>query len=144
MKIKLNEEFFPEKEVLFIGYSGGMNKAFSQNVYRAFEKRGITVYPMNTRTDGRFDVKVYGSFDELPKIPSSAYLLLKRENTKKIVRELKQRGVKRILCQSSRTIDPETLAECKAMGLETAVACPMMSFGGGFHRLHGFFARVRA
>ena len=140
---KLNKDFFTDNEVLFVGYSGGKNKVFVQGVHRAFVKHGLKVYPMNPRKDASFDVKVYRSFDELPKVPASAFVLLSKENAKKAIKELKERGVKKILFQSKRMADRELLDQCKALGLETAVACPMMVFGGGFHKFHGFLAGVR-
>jgi hypothetical protein len=49
-------------------------------------------------------------------------------------------GIKRILFQSRKSVGPETLDECRRAGIETVVACPLMSLRSFRHRIHGFFA----
>lgn len=140
---KLEKDFFDQSEVLFVGYSGGKNQPFSKMLYQAFANNGIKVYPVNRKTEGNYDVKVYNNFSDLPKIPSTAFVLLNKENTRKAVKELADCGVKRIQFQSKRNIDEEILSDCAKMGIDTVVACPMMKFGSGIHKIHGFFAGVR-
>ena len=140
---KLGKEFFENDEVLFVGYSGGKNQPFSKMIYQAFTDNGIKVYPINSKTDGNYDIKVYNSLEDLPKVPSTAFVLLKRENTRKAVNELAGIGIKRIQFQNNRNVDASILEDCSKLGIETVVACPMMKFGSGFHKLHAFFAGVR-
>ena len=139
---KINKEFFKDKDILFVGYSS-KNKAFCSSIMNAFAKNGIKVYPMNTRTKDGFDVKVYQHFEELPKVPETAYVLLKNDNALNMLKPLKDNGVKRILFQSSKVADQAVMEQCSQMGVETAVGCPMMLFGSGMHRLHGFFSGVK-
>lgn len=141
--IKLNKDFFDGNEVLFVGYSA-KNQGFSKMVYQAFTKHGLKVYPVNSKDNGSYDVKVYKSLNELPKIPKAAYVLLNKENASKAVRELAEKGVKKILFQNSKNADTSIIEQCSKLGIETATACPMMSFGSGIHKLHGFFAGVRS
>lgn len=140
--VKLNKDFFEDNEVLFIGYSS-RNQAYSKAIYKAFTDNGVKVYPLNSRQDGKYDVKVYKDLSELPKIPKNAYILLSKEKTKDAVKQLKDSGIRRILFQSRRTVGQDTLEECSKAGIETAVACPMMLFGSGMHRIHGYFAGVK-
>ena len=139
---KLSKEFFTDGEVLFVGYSS-RNKAFSRAIYDAFMRGGIKVFPFNHKAGGSYDVKVYQSLSELPKVPRSAFVLLNRENAGKIIHSLADSGVRRILFQSAKNVDAGILEECKKLGMETMVACPMMVFGSGIHKIHGFFAGVR-
>ncbi|MCX7709140.1 MAG: CoA-binding protein, partial [Clostridia bacterium] len=138
----LNKDFFEGNEVIFVGYSG-KNQGFCGNVHKAFINNGIKVYAVNNKEGGTYDIKVYKHLEELPKIPKTAYVLQNKENSQKAVKELAEKGVRKILFQSSRNVDASTLEECKKMGIETIVACPMMKFGSGIHKLHGFFAGVR-
>ena len=138
----LKNEFFTEKEIIFMGYSSRVPQ-FSNMIYKAFSDAGFKVYPINPRKDGIFDVKVYSSINEIPKIPTTAYILLNNENTKKAVEQLKESGVKKILFHRGKTADQQLLDYCAAAGIETATACPMMLFGSGIHKLHGFFAGVK-
>ncbi|MCX8131230.1 MAG: CoA-binding protein [Clostridia bacterium] len=139
---KLNKEFFSNNEVLFVGFSE-KNSKYCMTIYQAYTNNGIQVYPLNTKAGGSYDVKVYKNFSELPKIPETAYILLSPENTKKAVKALAENGVKKILFHNKKIADADTLAECDKMGIKTAVACPLMIFGSGLHKIHGFFAGVR-
>ncbi len=139
---KVNKDFFKGNEVLFVGYSS-KNKAFCNSIMNAFAKKGFKVYPMNTRTKDGFDVKVYQDFAELPKVPDTAFVLLKSDNVRKVIKPLGENGIKRILFQNEKMVDQAILEQCKQLGIETAVGCPMMLFGSGLHRVHGFFAGVK-
>ncbi len=141
--IKIDKDFYENGEVLFVGYSGGKNQPFSKMVYQAFTNNGIKVYALNNKPGGDYDIKVYGSMEELSQMPKTAYVLLKKENIMGILEELGARGIQRIQFQSSRSADASVLEACARMGIQTAVACPLMKFGSGLHRLHGFFAGVR-
>lgn len=140
---KINKSFFDGQEVLFVGFSE-KEKMFCEMVYKAFSDNGIKVYPLNNRKGASFDRKVYTEFAELPVIPKTAYVLLNKENTRKVVTELADRGVRKILFQGKGNVEPETLQKCRDLGVEPIVACPMMILGKGFHKIHAFFAGVRA
>lgn len=138
----LKNEFFTEKDILFIGYSSRAPQ-FSNMIYKAFTDAGIKVYPINPKSSSNYTIKVYHDISELPKVPSTAYILLNNNNAKSVVKQLKDCGVKKILFHRGRTADQSLLDECKQAGIETAVACPMMMFGSGIHRLHGLLAGVK-
>jgi acyl-CoA synthetase (NDP forming) len=142
---KISKNFFTNGEVLFVGYSGenSKNSAFGKQVYQAFMRGGIKVYPLNNKKTGRYDIKVYHDLSEIPKLPKCAYVLLNKDNSRQIIKPLAANGIKRILFQNKKNVTPDMLAECEKMGIETAVACPMMIFGSGIHMIHGFFAGVR-
>jgi len=139
---KLNKDFFTDNEVLFVGYSSRNNK-FSKAIYEAFSNNGIKVYPYNNKGNNESEIKVFKSLDELPNIPKCAYVLLNKKNTGRLVKQLADNGVKKILFQSSKTVEPETIDECKKLGIETVTTCPMMIFGSGIHKFHGFISGVR-
>jgi len=139
---KLKDEFLTDKEIIFMGYSS-RNPQFSGSIYKAMTNAGYKVYPVNTKQGGKYDIKVYGSLSELPKIPSTAYVLMSNKNAGEAVKQLKDSGVKKILFHIGKTADKALLDECAAAGIETAVACPMMIFGSGLHKFHAFFAGVK-
>lgn len=138
---KISRSFFEANEVLFVGYSR-KHEPFCRIVYDAFAKRGTAVYPVNPKPDG-FSVPVYASLEDVPARPELAYLMTGKNVTATLVEGLAARGVKRAAFQSRMSVDEETLRRCEELGIETAVACPMMALGGGFHRFHGFLAGVR-
>ena len=139
---KLSRGFFTDNEILFMGYSGS-SQAFSKSIYKAFTDAGLKVYPVNPKKSDSYEVKVYNDIDELPKVPATAYILLNNKDVKNTVRELKEKGVKKILFQLGKTADKEILDDCAAVGIEAVVGCPMMVFGKGLHRFHGFLAGVK-
>ena len=139
---KLSKAFFDGREILFIGYSGKY-ESFCKSVFQTLTNHGIKVYPINNRSNANYDIKVYRDFSELPKIPSFAYVLTNQESTRKLIPELKKYDIQRILFQSKKNVDQAALDECRKLGIETAVGCPMMLFGSGIHKLHAFFAGVR-
>ncbi len=139
---KLSKDFIQDKEILFVGYSS-RNNAFSKEIYTAFSNHGIKVYPYNTRIGGNFDMKVYHKLEELPSMPTTAFVLLNKDNTSKAVKELVNHGIKKILFRSKGSVDEALLAECNQVGIETAFGCPLMVYGTGFHKFHAFFAGVK-
>ena len=138
---KVYREFFSDKEVLFVGYSS-RSKGFSNGIYDAFSKHGIKVYPFNKKQGANYDLKVFNSYDDLVKIPTTAYVLLNKSNTNDAIQELLNHDVKRILVHSKSHVDSSVLSQCEAKGVEVTAGCPMMLFGGGIHKLHAFFAGV--
>ena len=139
---KLSKAFFDGKEILFIGYSRKY-ESFCKNVFQTLTNHGIRVYPLNNRPDANFDIKVYRNFNELPKTPSFAYVLTNQANTSKLISQLKEKGIRKILFQSMKNVDQATLDLCREIGIATAVGCPMMFYGSGIHKIHAFFAGVR-
>lgn len=139
---KLPRSFFETDEVLFVGYSR-KHEAFCRAVLDAYEKRGTKVYPVNPKP-AAFSLRVYADLDEVPARPEFAYVLTRKQVTAGLIDRLAARGVKRALFQSRLSVDEAALRRCAELGIRTAVACPMMALGGGFHRFHGFLAGVRA
>ena len=139
---KISREFLAENELIFVGYSG-RNQSFSKSIYKGFMDNGITVYPMNTKSGANYEVKVYQNFDDLPKIPQTAFVLVNKNNAEKAVKELAEKGVKKIFFQSKRSINEAVIDVCNESGIELAVGCPMMLFGRGLHRFHGFISGVK-
>lgn len=137
---KFSKKFLEDGELLFVGYSLN-NNAFSKSIYEAISNHGIKVYPVNPKADGNHPIKVYKDLTELPKIPKNAYLLLKPSDMPKAVEDLGKKGIKKILVQGK--LPDDVAKQCSTLGIEAAGGCPMMVFGGGLHKFHGFLAGVR-
>jgi predicted CoA-binding protein len=110
----------------------------------ALQKNGFEVYPYNTNAEAAFQVKVYRALSDIPPEAASAYVLTNAAHTESLVEDLAKRGVRRILFNGKGSVTENTLRRCQELGMETAVACPMMLYGGGFHKFHGFISGVRA
>lgn len=139
--VKFTGSFF-EKEVLFIGFNK-KEKWFCNQVYNALMKHGISVYPVSNEPKDTFEVPVYGSLDDVPKTPKCAYIITDIPETKRLIGPLHERGIEKILFNSKNVADEAVLNQCESLGIETAISCPLMAYGRGFHRFHGFLAGVK-
>ncbi len=138
---KLTKDYFSDNEVLILGYPLADDPSMKV-ILPAFLHSNIKVYAMNANAAGDQDIKVYKSFSELPKVPKCAYIYLEKDEITPWISELKENGVQRVLFHSKNDVTPADVAACKAAGLETAVACPMMLLGKGIHKFHKFLAGV--
>ncbi|TAL29757.1 MAG: CoA-binding protein [Spirochaetes bacterium] len=139
--LKFTRGFF-DKEILFVGFTEKY-RYFCTQVYNTLTKKGFQVYALTGEPKDKFSVPVYATIDALPVMPRSAYLITDKDETARQVDILHGRGVKKILFNSKNVADQAILNRCRDLGIETAVACPLMLYGGGLHRLHGFFAGVK-
>lgn len=142
-KASLSKAFFSGGPVLYAGFSK-RNEAYSMGIRDAFERAGIKVLPYNPRPDAEFSIPVYRSLDEIKPMPQVAFVATKAVRGAALVEELHERGVRRILFVSRMATTPELLARCEALGMVVAVGCPLMLFGSGFHRFHGWLSGVKA
>jgi acyl-CoA synthetase (NDP forming) len=134
-----SRDFFDSPELLFVGYSK-RNQAFCDLAMAAFAERGLTAYPVNPRPEN-FASPVYPSVAAAP-AAAVAYVATAKANSLAVVEELAAKGVKKVLFQSGMSADAAVLARCAELGLDAAVACVLMTLGGGFHRFHGMLAGV--
>ncbi|MEA4889170.1 MAG: hypothetical protein VB070_06875 [Clostridiaceae bacterium] len=139
---KLSKDFFIDNQVLIMGYPLKADPSMPM-LLQAFLNNGIQVFAQNSEAKGDADIKVYAGLDELPQIPKTAYIYLEKGDIDAWIKPLAAAGITRILFHSKKDVDPRQLDECKKVGLETAVACPMMIFGKGIHWFHAKLAGVR-
>lgn len=139
--VKLSKEFFTGGEVLIVGYPLNADPSMRM-ILPAFLKNEIKVFALNSQAQGNADIKVYKSLSDLPKVPKCAYMYADQADIDPWIPLLAAAGVQRVLFHSKKDVSQGQLDECKKAGLETAVACPMMLLGRGFHRFHGKLAGV--
>jgi len=138
---KISKSFF-DGEVLICGCSDKDN-LYYKRLYKAFSDNGVKVYPMPTAPESELGFDTYKSFDELPKVPNSAYVLSHKSNTPALIEQLEKLGVKRIVFYGKACADDGILESCKNKGIQTRMGCPMMLFGSGFCWLHATIAGVK-
>jgi hypothetical protein len=138
---KLTKDFFSDNEVLILGYPLNDDPSMKM-ILPAFRQNHINVYAMNSNAVGDLDIKIYKSFSELPKVPKCAYIYLEKNEITPWISKMKEYGVQRVLFHSKKDVEPADIDSCRKAGLETAVACPMMLLGNGFHKFHKFISGV--
>ncbi len=138
---KLTKDYFSDGEVVILGFPLKDDRSMKM-ILAAFKNNNIKVYAMNENATGNLDIKIHKSFAELPKKPKCAYIYLDKNEITPWIGQMISNGVTRVLFHSKRDVMPTDIEACKKAGLETAVACPMMLLGKGFHKFHKFLAGV--
>jgi hypothetical protein len=138
---KIDKNFIVDNQILFLGVAKKY-KMFCNSVYKAFAKNSIKVFPVKIDESG-CNFETFNSINEIKKMPKSAYSILDTPDNKKIIKELKNKGVTKILFHSKNIIDDELISQCGNLGLEVYVSCPLMLYGKGIHRFHGFLSGVK-
>ena len=138
---KIDKNFVENKEILFLGVSKNY-KMFSQMAYKGFVDNGIKVVPVSI-DDESYGFDTYKSIDQVPSVPTTAFTILDTPDTKKLVAKLKEKGVTKLLFHSANIYDDELVAQCQKLGIEVAASCPLMLYGKGLHRFHGFISGVK-
>jgi hypothetical protein len=138
---KIDKNFITNNQILFLGVAKKY-KMFCNSAYKVFTKNGIKVLPVKL-DEASYVFDSFNSIHEIPALPKTAYSIMDTPDNKKIVKELKKKGVKKILFHSKNIVDDELIAQCEKLGLEVAVSCPLMLYGKGMHRLHGFLSGVK-
>ncbi len=139
---KLSKDFFLDDEVLIMGYPLQADPSMKM-ILKAFLDNGITVYAFNSKATGDVDIKIYTDFSQLPKVPKTVYNYIHKNDTDPWIPKMANAGVTRVLFHSKKDVEQRQLDECEKLGIQTAVACPMMLLGRGFHRFHALLAGVR-
>jgi len=140
MPPKVSPSFFKADSVVFVGYSK-RHAAYCKSVREAFEKRGTVVHPVNPGA-GPYDVKVFASIAEVPATPELAVVITNKSRNAELLEALAAKGVKRVMFGSKVSADASTLERCAALGMESAVVCPLQALGSGFHRFHGWISGI--
>lgn len=138
---KLTKEYFSDGEVLILGYPLKDDPSMKM-ILPAFLRNDIKVYAMNENAEGDLDIKLYKSFAELPHVPKCAYIYLETNEITPWISKMKENGVQRVLFHSKKDVETADVEACKNVGLETAIACPMMLLGKGLHKFHKLLAGV--
>ena len=113
-KIKAIEEFLKHK-LAVVGASNDRDK-FGNKVFRRLRDKGLTVYPINPKTDSVEGVISYPSLKDLPEKVEGIILVVPPTVTDKIVREALDAGIERIWMQPGAE-SPEAVKICEEKGI---------------------------
>jgi len=137
------EKFYADKNIAFIGLSS-KGKQFSNSLYDDMKKNGFTIFPVNPKFEEYAGDKVFNSINDLPAEISNAIVLTPKTETRKVVDELIEKGIKNIWIQQGAH-SPElqnnnipndvnlVYNECFYMYMEPV---------SGPHAFHRFFKRL--
>ncbi|MBL8968915.1 MAG: CoA-binding protein [Spirochaetaceae bacterium] len=142
MTRRVSKDFFSAGAVAFLGYSS-KSEGYCGEIKEALEGAGMTVLPVNSNAAAALKTPAAKSLGELPAATKQAFVLLAGERALAATEELGRRGYTKVLFRSKGVAGPAALERAAALGMEVAVGCPLMAYGKGLHRFHGFLAGVK-
>jgi uncharacterized protein len=133
-------EFLDSQPIGLIGVSRNPKK-FGYTVFKELKEKGLNLIPVNPYGNEILGEKVYTSLKELPQEVQSIVILTKKNETASIVREAKERGIKKIWIQQMSD-SKEALSELKDSGIEYITGeCILMHYKP--HSIHKFHKGLR-
>ncbi len=135
---KLTKSYFG-KEILICGVSQ-KDRVYYNRLYKAFTGAGIHVYGLPTNPESELDFKTVPDLDSLDHIPECAFMLCPKTEEASLAKELRKRGVKKLLVYSKSYAPDSLVSECAEDHVEVRAGCPLLLYGGGTCALHALFA----
>lgn len=139
---KFSKDFFSPGPLAFVGYSS-KSPAYSAEIKETLERAGFTVHPVNKNPSSMLELPLHRCLDVLPPETRQALVLLAGDRALAAVEDLGKLGYRKVLFRSRGLAGKAALERAAALGMEVAVGCPLMVYGKGLHRFHGFLAGVR-
>ncbi len=100
-------EFLAQKNIAIAGVSRKKQK-FGNTIFKEFEKKGYTLYPVNPNMEEYNGRKCYPDIASLPADVTGIVLNTKPAITKNLVKEAENKGIKHIWLQQG-SADKETI-----------------------------------
>lgn len=138
----LIRDFFGQKRLAVVGVSRDTNH-YNNQVFRALRQRGYEVFPVNPRATELEGQPCFARVQDIQPAVDGVLVLTLPEAAEGVVRDALEAGVGRVWLRRS---SESAVALCQSKGVSAiANVCPFMFMPGTafFHRVHGFFARVR-
>jgi uncharacterized protein len=139
------EKFIAAQPVAVIGVSRDPKK-FGHAAFKELKEKGMDVIPVNPFANEIFGIKVFPDIKSLPAQVKSILIMTKKEETAKLVREAKEKGISNIWFQQ-KTETPEAIMELDGTTINYITKeCILMHYKpNSVHKFHGglkkFFGR---
>ena len=137
------QSFVTQRTLALAGASRG-GKKFGNSLLKDLAAKGYTVYPVHPSAQQIDGVQCYPSLAALPGPVGGLVLVVKPEETDKLVREAADAGITRVWMQQGA--ESETAIRfCEDQGLEATHGYCLLMFAdpvNSIHRVHRFFAKV--
>ena len=137
---KMIHDFLSPKKLAIAGVSRNPKK-FGYTIFNHLSTNGYEVFPINPNAAEINGVKCYPDVVSLPGGIENLFIVTPKSQTLAIVRQAKEKGIKRIWIQQMSE-SKEALQLASEAGLETIFKkCIFMFAGpvGGPHKFHRFF-----
>jgi predicted CoA-binding protein len=139
--IDLDTELKNISRICVVGVS--RKKKFGNDIYLHLKASGYEVSCINSSLDTFMNDKCYHFLKEVTPKPELVILATKAENSKKIIEECSELGIKLILLTMG-SYNKEILDYSKTLNVNIIYkTCPFLLFNNfGFHKLHKFVNSV--
>ena len=131
------DDFYSSKKLAIVGVSRNGNK-FGNAAMKELINRGYTVYPVNPNTDNIDGDKCYSSLTNLPDKVDGAVIVVKPEESGKVVKEAKAAGINNIWLQQGAESN-DAVSFCNNNGMNVVYGECILMFSepvAGFHKFH--------
>lgn len=118
MNEELIKEFLRKENVFAVVGVSRDPKKYGHRVYKDLKKAGYTVYPINPNADEILGDKCYHFLKDLPEKPDVVDIVVPPKITKKIVKQCKELGIKKVWMQPGSESE-KAIIFCKENNIKT-------------------------
>ncbi len=138
--LKQIEEFIASEPIAMVGVSRNPKK-FGFSAFRELKEKGLNVIPVNPKAEEIHGVKAYPDLKSLPPEVNSVLIMTQKSQTAGIVREAKEKGIKRVWIQQMSE-SKEALKELEGSDINAITGhCILMFYKP--HSIHKFHMAIK-
>jgi len=137
------DQFFAPGKFAIVGASRKGNK-FGNSILKEFIKKGITIYPVHPEVDSIDGISAYKNFDSLPEKIESLINVVPPSETKAVVSQAKESGIKNIWLQLGSGSN-EAIQYCKENDINVISGECILMFTepvGSIHKFHKWIWKI--
>jgi uncharacterized protein len=135
------EQFTSQKHIAVVGISRTPHK-FGNSVFKELKKQGYTVYPVSLHLNEFEGVSCYKDIASLPAEVGSIIINTKSEQTKILLAEARQKGIRNIWLQQG-SADKATIQEVKDATDNVITGHCLLMFTKPSHFMHRTHAFIK-
>jgi predicted CoA-binding protein len=129
-------QFVADKDIAIAGASRNPKK-FGNVVYQTLKSKGLNVYPLNPNIDTLGSDVCYRSLQDLPANVKNLLVLLKPDETEKIIKDAIAKGITKVwIQQGSESAGAIKVAQEGGLNVITGKCILMYANPTGFHKFH--------
>ena len=138
--LKQIQSFLDSQPIALVGASRDPKK-FGHTAFKELKEKGMKLIPVNPEAEEILGVKSYPNIKTLPSDIQGIIILTKKEKTYSVVKEAKEKGIKRIWIQQMADTR-EAIDELKDSDINYVIGeCILMHYKP--HSIHKFHGNLR-
>jgi uncharacterized protein len=137
------KSFVAQKTLALAGASRS-GKKFGNSILRDLRRKGYTVHAVHPQADTVEGEKAWPSLEDIPETVGGLVLVVKPEESEKLVREAANTGIARVWLQQGAQSD-DAIRYCEEHGIEVTHGHCLLMFAdpvNSIHRVHRWLAKT--